>query len=95
MPEELVFNTSRAEEAAAFGPSNGRRIAVTTAVVDTEVTVEHGLTDASGAPRVPRGYFVIGQDKAGTVYDSTNPHTDTLLKIRCDVATVALKLWVF
>lgn len=95
MGNEVVFNTSRAEEIQFSRLAGGRKVKVTTAGADTEVVVAHGLTDANGTAIVPAGFLVIGRDKAGVVYDSGTANTTTALNIKCSVATVALTLWVF
>jgi len=56
---------------------------------DTEDTVAHGLG------KVPTGYIVYSRDKAAIVYDSGTAFTATNIYLKCNVATVALKLIVF
>lgn len=62
---------------------------VTTAAADTEVSVAHTLK------RVPTGFIVINIDKAAIVYDSGSTWTTTNIYIKCNVATVAVKLLIF
>lgn len=59
------------------------------AVANTEDTVSHGLK------RVPLGFIVVSQDKAGVCYWSGTTHTSTNLYLKNNVATVATKLIVF
>lgn len=73
----------------------GKVYTKTSAGANTEFEVDIDLKDSDGAPRLPVGYMVIGQDKAGTTYDGTTANTVAKLYLRNDVATVALKLWVF
>lgn len=69
---------------------SGRYVEGTTnAVADTETTHAH-LLDWK-----PRGMIIISKDKAGDIYDSDSPHTDTEIKIKCSVVSVAFKAWVF
>lgn len=55
---------------------------------DTEDTVAHGLG------KVPTGYIPVSKDKAGDVYTSSAADA-TNLKLKCTVASVALKLLIF
>lgn len=59
------------------------------AIANTEDTVAHDLK------RVPLGFIVYSQDKAGVVYWSGTAHTATNLFLKNSVATVATKLIVF
>jgi len=61
----------------------------TDATPDTEFSIAHGLGYA------PNGYLAVKSDKAANVYDGTTANTDELLYLRCDVASVALRLMVF
>ncbi len=56
---------------------------------NTQDTVPHTLG------RIPLGYIVVEQDKAGTVYDGGTTFTDTNLYLKTTVASVAWKLLVF
>jgi len=56
---------------------------------NTEDAVSHSLG------RIPSGYMVVRQDKAGIVYDSGTTFTDTKLYLKVSVASVALTLLVF
>ena len=72
------------------GNLDAQFLLVTTSTADTDVAVLHGLG------RVPVGYWVVGKDKAGVVYDSGRESwTDTRLTVRCSVATVKVRLVVF
>ena len=62
---------------------------VTTSTANTEFAVDHGL----GA--IPNGYIVIGQDKAGDVYNSTTAWTTSTIYLKASVATMTLRLIVF
>lgn len=62
------------------------------AVANTEDTISHTLG------RVPSGYLVLYQDKAGTLYQG--PSTGTAwtasnLYLKCNVASVAFQLLIF
>ena len=59
------------------------------AVATTEDTVPHKLG------RVPNGYIVVKQDKAGIVYDGTTAWTTTNLYLKSSVASVTWTLMVF
>ena len=61
----------------------------TDATPDTEFSAAHGLG------YVPNGYLAVKADKAANIYDGTTANTDELLYLRCDVASVALRLMVF
>ena len=56
---------------------------------DTEDTTAHTLG------KVPTGFFVISQDKAGSLYDSGTAFTATNIFTKCDVASVTFKIIVF
>lgn len=60
----------------------------TNAAPDTQDTVPHSLK------RVPEGFIVAGLDKAGVVYQSA-PFTTTDLLLKCNAASVTVKLIVF
>jgi hypothetical protein len=65
-------------------------VATTPAVADTEFLIIHGLK------RVPVGYIVVRQDRACRVYDSSiGSWTDSLLYLKCDVASASIKLLVW
>lgn len=54
----------------------------------TDVTVPHNLG------RTPTGYIPVTKDKAADIYHTT-AMDDANLYLKCDVATAAIKLWVF
>ncbi|MBI4397416.1 MAG: hypothetical protein HY548_09990 [Elusimicrobia bacterium] len=56
---------------------------------DAENTVAHSLG------KVPTGYIVYEQDKAGSVYKGPSAWTTSNIYLKCDVATVAVKILVF
>ena len=60
----------------------------TSATPDTEESVAHTLK------RVPEGYIVVSVDKAGIIYQS-GAFTTTALLLKCNAASVAVKLIVF
>lgn len=83
-------NTDRALRELYDGISGGRQITLTSnGTANTEDTVVHDLG------RVPRGFLVIKQDKAASVYDSGTAWTQSRIYIKTSVATVALTLWIF
>lgn len=55
---------------------------------DTEFAVAHTLK------RVPIGFIVINNDKAGVIYDSGTTWTTTNIYLKCNVANCAVKLIV-
>lgn len=59
------------------------------AVANTEDAVAHVLG------RTPLGYFVVSQNKAGTLYDSTTAATGTTIYWKSSVASVAWVVLVF
>lgn len=84
-----------------FGPgtsgNNGENIAgqfltiTTNAIVNTETTFTHSLGS------VPVGYLVLGQDKAGSLYQLSGTGTiwtSTTISLKCSVASVNFKLFL-
>lgn len=63
-------------------------ITVTTAGADTEVNVAHTLK------RTPIGYLVLSRNKGGVIYDSGTSWTSSNIYIKCNVATVTIKLLI-
>ena len=61
----------------------------TSATPDAENTTAHGLG------KVPTGFIVYSQDKAGSLYDGSTSNTATNLYTKCDVASVTFKIIVF
>jgi len=78
------------------GNLNGQWANVTSPAANTEFAVSHSLTDSHGNPKVPSFYFYIG-NKSANVYQLPNtgtPWTTTQVFLKCDVATVALRIFV-
>lgn len=72
------------------GQLNAQTLVYTTnATLDTEDSVSHGLS------RVPVGFLVIRRDKAGIVYDSGGVWSKTVIKLKCNVASVTVTILVF
>jgi hypothetical protein len=59
------------------------------ATPDEENTVGHTLG------KIPTGYIIYSQDKAGSLYDSGTTFTATNIYTKCDVASVTFKLIIF
>lgn len=77
------------DEIVSSALDGNRFVDVTTAGADTEFAVKHGLG------RVPVGYIPIGQNKAGGFYNSTTAWTAESIYLKCDVATMTVRLLVF
>lgn len=60
-----------------------------TGLADTEFAVTHNLN------RVPIGFHVVRQNKAGSFYDSGTAWTKTQIFLKCNVANVAATFFVF
>lgn len=56
---------------------------------DAENTVAHGLG------KVPTGYIIYEQDKAGSLYKGSTSWTKTNIYLKCNVASVAFKAIIF
>lgn len=61
----------------------------TNGAANTEDAVTHTLK------RVPSGFIVIDQDKAGVMYHSGTAWTATTIYLKNSVATVAVKILIF
>lgn len=64
---------------------------VTNAVANTETTFTHNMGS------IPVGYFVLGQDKAGSLYQlaaTGTAWTTTTLSLKCSVASVTFNLFL-
>lgn len=61
----------------------------TDATPDTEDTTAHSLG------KVPTGFIVYSQDKAGSLYNSGTAFTSSNIYTKCDVASVEFKIIVF
>jgi hypothetical protein len=66
----------------------GDFITFTTATANAEVAVPHTL----GV--IPVGRIVIGQNKAGSLYDSATAATAGKIYVKCDQATVTFKIFL-
>lgn len=60
-----------------------------TGIADTQFTVTHNLL------RVPVGFHVVRQSKAGSFYDSGVTWTNTQIFLKCNVANVAATFFIF
>lgn len=60
-----------------------------TGVADTQFTVTHNLN------RIPIGFHVVRQNKAGSFYDSGTAWTTTHIFLKCNVANVAATFFIF
>jgi hypothetical protein len=56
---------------------------------DTQFTVTHNLN------RLPIGFHVVRQNKAGSFYDSGTTWTTTQIFLKCNVANVAATFFIF
>jgi hypothetical protein len=61
----------------------------TTPGADVEFVLSHGLG------YVPIGWLVISKNKAGDVYQSATPATVSTIALKCNVATVLIRIMVF
>jgi hypothetical protein len=64
-------------------------IETTTPGADVEFTLKHGLN------YVPIGFLVISKNKAGDVYKSATPATVSTIALKCNVATVTIRIMIF
>lgn len=62
---------------------------VTTPGADVEFSIEHSRGF------IPIGFLVIDIDKAAVVYRSATAWTDSLIYLKCNVATCAARILVF
>lgn len=58
-------------------------------VADTQFSVVHNLN------RVPIGFHVVRQNKAGSFYDSGTAWSTTHIYLKCNVANVAATFFIF
>ena len=56
---------------------------------NTEDSVSHTLK------RIPRGYFLVGSDKAVSLYNGTTSWTATALYIKANVASAAITIIIY
>ena len=59
------------------------------ATPDAENTIAHTLG------KIPSGYIVYNQNKAGSLYNGTTTFTTTNIYLKCSVASVTYKIIVF
>jgi len=57
-----------------------------TGLANTEFTVTHTLK------RVPQGFIIINNDKAGVVYNSTTVWTTTAIYLKCNTANCSISV---
>lgn len=88
-----IFNTERAERLISILGNAVLVKGTTSGTPNAETTHAHKLEEKDVAV-IPRGFIVISQDKAGTVYDGTG-HTTALLKVKSDIASVTFTALVF
>lgn len=55
---------------------------------DTEFSLTHNLG------YVPQGWLTLNQNKAASLYSSGTPWTTTKIFLKCDVSTVAVKVFI-
>lgn len=60
-----------------------------TGAADTDFTVTHNLG------RIPNGWLSVEQDKAGIYYLGSVTATETEITLKCSVANVAVRLFIF
>lgn len=78
------------QNSSRFGNFDAQVIEYTFALVDTEYEIPHSLR------RVPWGYFVAGQDRAGSVYlASRGSWNDKKLMLKASAAGMVALLVVF
>ena len=87
-----VFSTANAE--ALLQKIDGVFVSGTTdGTVNTETVHAHELG------RIPRGFVIISQDKAGSIYNSNNAHDADEIKIKAGAdagaVTIAFVAYVF
>lgn len=94
MPQgKEIFNTERAERLLTLFGNAVLVKGTTDGTPTTESTHEHKLEE-KGVAVVPKGFIVISQDKEGQIYDGTG-HTNALLKVKADVASITFLALVF
>lgn len=60
-----------------------------TGAIDTQFTITHNLN------RIPIGFHVVRQNKAGSFYDSGTAWTTTQIFLKCNAANVAATFFIF
>ncbi len=84
-----------------FGPgtsgNNGENIAGQFLTITTNVTPNTESTFTHTMGSIPVGYIIIGQDKAGSLYQLANTGTawtSSTISLKCSVASVVFKLFL-
>lgn len=91
MPEKnYLENVLHADEAADLESKiNGVFISgVTNGTINTEDGFAHTLG------RIPRGYIIITQDKAASIYAGGTTNTNALIYLQAEVVSVAFKAYI-
>lgn len=93
MSQSKAFNTERVlldeQKEKLIGMKEGRYYNTVTSTADTNVSIPHDLG------RVPVGFLVVDQDKAGVFYRGAGAWTDSAIILKCSVATVTAKIFVW
>lgn len=89
--QNSLQNVLHSEEASDLAAKLGGQFisGTTNATPDTEDAFTHSLG------RIPKGFLVVSKDKAGDIYDGGTANTTTALNLKCSVASVAFKIYVF
>lgn len=83
------FSITKSEDLQALFGSAVRVGGVSDATIDTEFEVPHGIG------RMPIGFIVLTQDKAGSFYNSgVTAWDEDSIYLKCSVASVAFTLLV-
>lgn len=84
-----------------FGPgtsgNNGENMAGQFLTITTNVTLNTESTFNHTMGAIPVGYLVLGQDKAGSLYQlatTGTAWTNTTISLKCSVASVTFKLFL-
>ncbi len=87
-PQENIADTEKLT--GLLAKLDGEFISGTTnATPDTEDAFTHTLG------RIPKGFVVVGADKAGSIYDGGTANTTTELNLKGSAASIAFKIYVF
>lgn len=89
MVKLISFLDDTFRKVAEISFNNSEKLTKTTANADTEFSITHHLG------RKPTGYIVTKSDKACSVYDSGTTWTTDTIYLKCNVATVAMEIYVF
>lgn len=89
--EEILERTTLGDTSATkAGNFNAQWITFTSdATPDAENTVAHKLE------RVPTGYLVGQRNKAGVLYNGSTTWTTSNIYLKCDVASVTFRIFVW